>query len=161
MAAKIQNGREQWTIFRIVTITQKLYNIFWRSIAYSRGCLIGLKIKIGKIPYFKPIWLPKFEMAGKVKSIHQKNCFYSKIMEQILMFNRLFKEYFHWAEKKAKKHAFLLIWPPMLKIADKVKRSFKSFYNSRIMQPISMFYSLFERYLDWAKFYNFRKFYIL
>ena len=78
------------------------------------------------------------------------------------MFNRLFKKYFNLTENKAKKNVFFhqygrrcSKWPT------KSKNLSKSCYNSRIMQPISMFNSLFESILDWAKIYNFRKFYIL
>ena len=68
------------------------------------------------------------------------------------MFNRLLKKYFDWAENKAKKNVFFhqydrrnSKWPT------KSKSLPISCYNSRIMQQISMFNSLFERYLDWAK----------
>ena len=65
-----------------------------------------LKINLEKISYFEPIWPLKFKMAGKVKEILQKSCHYSRIMEQILMFNSLFKKYFDWAIIKAKKMYF-------------------------------------------------------
>ena len=72
--------------------------MFWRSIACLKGISIGLKIKMRKISSFKPIWPPKLKMAEKVKKILQKN---SRIMEQISMFNRLFKKNFDWPGNKA------------------------------------------------------------
>ena len=100
-------------------------------------------------------------MAGKVKTIHQKKFYYSRIMKQILMFNRLFKSISIWLKIKQRKIFFHQYGRRCSKWPTKSKNLSKSCYNSRIMQPISMFNSLFERYLDWAIIYNFRKFYIL
>ena len=72
-------------------------------------------------------------------------------MEQILIFNRLFQKYFDLAKNKAKNVFFHQYGRRCSKWPTKSTNLSKSCYNSRIMQPISMFNSLFERYLDWAK----------
>ena len=64
-------------------------------------------------------------MAGKVKKILQKSCYYSRKMKQNLMFNTLFEKYFDWAKIKAKKNVFSPIWPPKFKMADKVEKYFE------------------------------------
>ena len=48
----------------------------------------------------------KIQNGRKGEKILQKSCYYSRIMEQILMFNGLVKKYFDWVKIKAKKNVF-------------------------------------------------------
>ena len=65
-------------------------------------------------------------MAENVKTIRQKSCYYSRIMEGILMFNNsLFNKHFDRGKIKAKKNVFLPIWPPKFKMAERVEKSFE------------------------------------
>ena len=83
-----------------------------------------LKIKLGKILYFEPIWPPKFKMAAKVKKILQKIGYNLRITDRFqCSITCLQGISFGQTVKFTKISYFVPVWPPKFKISDNVEKS--------------------------------------